>query len=143
MKKLNYKSLWDAEGNETLVAGVFNSYDFDSFEDYIKDKKIDLQNAINNCKSMNLSPEYNDYIVFKQEIEPILKRRDYNEIEKIMKRTDGGRLFYNIRDMQNPDKEKNIQFVERIYWEFYHENKNFRPELIKTPVEELRSINFW
>jgi oligoribonuclease NrnB/cAMP/cGMP phosphodiesterase (DHH superfamily) len=134
---------------ESLKEHYFCQIPDENFDNYIHAKKYNFIESYKWCKQQNLSENANEYLIFKQEIEQVLERRNVIEIAKVLLNGGG---HPNTKDIKKEEDllqyltqgttEYFIQEMERIYYEFYHEDKNFRPELIKTPIEELRTINF-
>jgi hypothetical protein len=136
------------DSKEALVKSYFDSYDLDTFEDYILRKKGRFQDSIEWCAKQNLPDTSNEYLIFKGETEGLLERRDPLEIVNIQREANGNTPFQNkeaLEECCKPEKGKeysSIRETERIYYEFYHEDENFRPELIKTPIDELKKMQF-
>ncbi len=82
--------------------------------------------------------EDDTYIILKQEVENLLEKYD---LEDMMKSIDSFWLGYG-----NPEKkiynDKNGQFWEYLYWRVFHDDENFKPELMRHKIEELEEINF-
>jgi hypothetical protein len=151
MKKMIYEFGEDStyDSLERLKYSYFYSNSWDTFSDYISDRKSNLLHDKKWCKERNVANNVCDYYILKQEIEEMLTRRDPLEIINIFRTSNDYEAFKDIKELakQCPLSAKDnyediFQEMERTYYEFYHEDKNFRPELIKTPIDELKKMQF-
>ena len=152
MEKLIYEFSEDTTyaSLERLIYSYFYSYSWDTFEDYIDFHKIDLLDSIVWCKKQNLPNNACEYYILKQEIEEMLTRRDPLEIINILREGNENSVFQNKKELEDyysdeKDEDKYtymFQNFERIYYEFYHEDENFRLDLIETPIKKLKAMKF-
>ena len=148
MKTIEYTGE-DYSSTKDIVRYYFFSHQDDSFEEYIKDKKDTLEADKHYAETNNFDISKNEYLILKQEIEEMLTKRDPLEIVNIFRTSNDYTIFKNRKeyDKQCPKGAKNnhastIKRLERIYYEFYHEDENFRLDLIETPIKELKAIPF-
>jgi hypothetical protein len=147
-KKIEYLDN-EYDSRESLIETNFFREFYNNFEEYISVRKWKLKDAKEWCEKNNKEDGYNDYLIFKEEIEDVLNRRDIIEIGIIILNGGGHSGTEIIKTTEDLEKylvrgtiESFIQKMERIYYEFYHEDENFRPELIKTPIDELKKMQF-
>ena len=148
MKKIRYTGNYH-NSHEDLIKYYFYWYPDDNFEVYIKGRKHNLHFERDYCKENNRPDSENDYIVFQQEIEELLERRDPLEMVNKWNKYNDNKTYKNRKELDKDrpllSKENHrysIQKIERIYWEFYHEDENFRDDLIKTDINELIKMKF-
>lgn len=77
--------------------------------------------------------DINSYLGFKQELETLLTERNIDDIEEVMLKSENPRYI---------DRNKNAQFLERIYHEIYKDDLEYKAELVQTPIEELLKMHF-
>ena len=151
MEKLIYEFGEDSnyDSLERLMYSCFYSYSWDTFEDYIEFRKDNLLYNKKWCKENNVANNVCDYYIAKQEIEEMLTKRDPLEIINIFRTSNDYSAFKNITELAKkcPLSAKDnyidiFQEMERIYYEFYHEDENFRLDLIETSIKELKVMKF-
>ena len=149
MKTIEYTGE-DYSSTKDIVRYYFFSHQDDSFEEYIKDRKDTLEADKHYAETNNFDISKNEYLILKQEIEEMLTRRDPLEIINILREGNENSVFQNKKELEDyysdeKDEDKYtymFQNFERIYYEFYHEDENFRLDLIETPIKKLKAMKF-
>ena len=99
------------------------------------------------AKKHNFLESPYDYKTFKLILEDILIQSKPLEILNILSNANGNGIYKTFEEVQKKypvvkNLDRTVQKMERIYYEFYHEDENFRPDLIKTDIEELKKMEF-
>lgn len=106
----------------------------ETFEEALPALIDDFHHDRDTCIERGHPSEANSYLVCKSQLETLLTERNLDEIEEVMlksenQKTPSERLFDNRTHVQT-SKERNAQFLERVYYEIYKDDPTFKPELI-------------
>lgn len=128
----------------TLIGNIC-LYD-ETFEEFLPGLIWGMQETNKGWQAKHSPPDKNPYSLCKSQLETLLTKRNLDEIEEVMlksenQRTPSEQLFDNPTDVKR-SKEINAQFLERIYHEIYKDDPEYKAELVKTPVEELLKMHF-
>mgnify|MGYP001603154637 CR=1 FL=1 len=86
--------------------------------------------------------EINSYLGFKNQLETLLTERNLDEIEKVILESENGGTYPQEKSARQKIGTWHIRVFERIYYEIFHEDSEFKSELVHTPVEKLLEKRF-
>ncbi len=84
----------------------------------------------------------NPYLLLKQELETLLTERNLDEIEEVMVKSENRGPYGSDQETRCELAACHAKFFERIYFEVYKDDTEYKPELVQTPIEELLKMHF-
>lgn len=103
-------------------------------EDFHSDRQV--------CIERKHPFEKNPYLICKSQLETLLTERNIDDIEDVMVKSENRGPYGDDPETRRELAACHAQFLERIYHEIYKDDPEFRPELVRTPVEELLKMHF-
>ena len=144
METLTYKGLPTFRDNKHFLTSMLSFTDptgNDDFDEIMNFAKKTFSSLSEQRKKESLDENYDAYLVFKQELEGLLVERERAEVNRIAVENGYTQMILENEGEKEKDAlaERILVTFERIYYEIFHEDENYRPEVIQTPMDELLS----
>lgn len=112
--------------------------DYTTLEKFERQRQ-EIKDSYEEAKYYKTPPNKNCGLIFQQELEGLLERRNLDEIQQVYSEM----VSRSPHIVHYPNPKRSLYSFERRYYEVFRNIPTFRKELIKTDLNELMKETSW